>query len=262
MQHATSNARRTRDELTTADVARLSGALLIAGAAASVVANLAHPVLEEPGAVVHMYEVHVGHAWVAVHIGLAVGILLMAGGLATLRGLVSGRLGGAFARVGAVFASAGGTLLAISLGALDGYVISSLATRWRGAGEAQRELIERQGALVAAIDHGILAIGTLTLLGLGLASYGVAFVRSRALPAWLGGTALALGAAGITVGTLLMLLGPTVLAINTLFRPFAMLATVFFIILGIASWRRGRFRDPAGPTRAAPRDDTAWATEG
>jgi hypothetical protein len=78
------------------------------------------------------------------------------------------------------------------------------------------------------------ALGILALFGIAMAAFGAALVTSRIVNRWLGWAALLIGVVGAATGLLFASLGPTALVINGMFRPVAMAATLWLIVLAIA----------------------------
>ena len=105
------------------------------------------------------------------------------------------------------------------------------------------------------------AIGILALFGIAMSAFGAAIVISRVVSRWLGWAALSIGLVGTATGLLFATLGPTALVINGLFRPVAMAATLYFVVLAIALRRSPPatatvHHDVAGPSpRKRPETD-------
>lgn len=84
-----------------------------------------------------------------------------------------------------------------------------------------------------------------TLLGAGIAALGLAVAKGATLPIWLGWSAVGIGTAGMLIAILLAIQGPGVPLEGTAFPIVAMLATLWIIVAGILSWRKGgQLREP------------------
>lgn len=224
--------------------ARVASTLFLAGAALLVVGNSAHPVDAEPTATSRL-DLAEGASWVAVHLIVAVGVLLVVGALVSLRHLITHPVGTVYAGLGMAAAVTGGTMLAVVFGGLDGYAVASLATEWDTAAGASRATIESAAVALEAADSGITAVGIVAFFGLALAAFGRALVASRVVAPWLGWVALGLGGLGVLTGLAFAFAGPTSFTINALFRPLALAATAYFLALGVALRRLG---PPPGTT--------------
>jgi taurine transport system permease protein len=74
---------------------------------------------------------------------------------------------------------------------------------------------------------------------------GLAILTGQQLRRWLGWAGVAVGVGGAVVGVLLATVGPTNLTLNILFRPFALIATLFAIALAVELRRLARSAEPA-----------------
>lgn len=212
---------------------RFASLLLLIGAVLLIIGNLTHPIDADPTATSRLALATTG-SWMAIHLTIAVGVLAVVGGLAVLPRAIAHPRGSAYARLGAVAAIVGGTLLAIVFGALDGYGQATLAAQTQRSSGVERDAIETVALALDTIDSGMTAIGILALFGIAIASFGAALATSRIVTRWLGWAALLIGLAGTVTGLLFATLGPTALVINGLFRPVAMAATLYFVVLAIA----------------------------
>lgn len=231
---------------------RLTSMLLLTGALLLIIGNVSHPIDDAPSATSRFALVQ-GHTWVIVHLVLAVGFGLVAAGLVTVRSSISQPLARALARIGAIAAGIGGTLLFAVFGGLDGYAVSHLAPRWHAASEAERPALEASATMFEAIDTGLAAVGTLALLGFALLAIGTALFTSRVVPAWLGVAGIVLGLLGTVTGVVMALHGATEFTINVLLRPLGMATTLWFIALGVAFWRLASATAQSAPHPATSR---------
>jgi hypothetical protein len=212
---------------------RFASLLLLIGAALLIIGNSTHPTDTTPTATSRLALATAG-SWMAIHLSITLGVLAVVGGLAVLPRAITQPLANAYARFGAVAAILGGTTLAIVFGALDGYGQATLAAHAQHSSGVEREAIESIALALDTIDSGMTAIGILALFGIAMASFGVALVTSHIVTRWLGWAALLIGLAGTVTGLLFATLGPTAMVINGLFRPVALAATLYFIVLAIA----------------------------
>lgn len=230
----------------------LAAALFLAGAVLLLLGNLVHPVDASPTSTSRL-ELAGDWIWMPVHIALAVAILLLVGATAVLERAFVGPRKRALARFATVTAVIGGGLLATVFGALDGYAVSALATHAHATG-VEIGTIEAAALALEAVDSGMAALGALSFLGLTLLALAGALLPSGIVPRAIGWMGAAVGLGGTATGVALLAVGMTPLTLNLMFRPVAMAATLYFLVLGVALLRRR----PAGEAtpasgRVAPR---------
>ena len=218
---------------------RFAAVLLLVGAALLLIGNTVHPVDVESSATSRLALADAG-GWMPIHLTIAVGVLAVIAGLAVLARVFHRPLAAAFARVGVVAAIVGGGALVLVFGALDGYAQASLAGAWQASSGVEREGIETVALALDTIDSGMTAVGILALFGVALLAFGAALVASDVVRHWVGWAACAIGLLGVVTGTLFAILGSTPLVINGLFRPLALITTVYLAVLAVALVRVGR----------------------
>jgi hypothetical protein len=147
----------------------------------------------------------------------------------------------------------GGTIMAATFAAVDGYAMSRLSARWAAAEGADRDALESLAAVVSDVDLGLLSTGTLVLFGLAFGAFGLAVLASRVVAGWLGWVGRALGCGGVVVGMLMAIVGVTDVTLNLLFRPLAALITLFLIALGVVLWRDAGARAGDAVEQETPR---------
>lgn len=226
--------------------ARLTATLLLSGALLLIVGNVSHPVDGVPSAT-SRFALASGDMWVIVHLVLATGFAVVAAGLVTVRASLTRPAARALARIGAIAAGIGGTLMFAVFGGLDGYAVSSLAPRWQAASETDRPALEAAAATLEAIDTGLAAVGTLALLGFALVAIGTALFTGGVVPRWLGLAGIVLGLLGTVTGVVMALDGATEFTINVLLRPLGMTSTFWFVAVGIGFWRLSPATAPSVP---------------
>lgn len=220
---------------------RFASMLLLAGAVLLLIGNTTHPVDTEVTATSRLDLAATG-GWMAIHLVIAAGVLAVVGGLVVLSRAFRAPMAAASARLGVVAAVIGGVALVLVFGALDGYGQAALGAQLQAAGGIGPEAVETIALTLEIIDSGVTAIGILALFGVAMLAFGAAIVLDGVVAPWVGWIALAIGLLGSVTGTLFAVLGPTPLVINGLFRPLAMAATIFFVVLAVSLRRT---RDPA-----------------
>lgn len=217
----------------TASPARLAAGLFLVGAVLLIIGNSIHPIDASPSSTSRL-ELADTTSWIWIHLVIAFGFIAITAGFVTAQRVFADPRGAALARLAATTALIGGTVLVVVFAALDGYAMSVLARDWASVGEAERESIRSAAIALDAADTGMSAIGSTALLGLTLGAFGLAVITSRPISAWLGWVAVGVGIAGLAAGLTMAATGPTSFTINVLFRPVALAATVFFLLLGNA----------------------------
>ena len=109
-------------------VFRLGGGAAIAGAILAGAGNLIHPVTPMHDQVGVARVMADSEIWVAVHLAIVVGILLMLGGLVAVYHSIRGGLAGALARFGLFAGVAGATFILFGLAV----ALSDVYPRWLG----------------------------------------------------------------------------------------------------------------------------------
>lgn len=220
---------------------RLAAGLLLVGAVLAVIGNVLHPFVPADVTTREFLDEAGGSAiWVPLHLGIVVAIALLTAGLVVvLRGL-RGTAGEGLATVTAVLAIAGGTVFAVQIGVLDGYVLPQLAEV-----EPVTPALLAAATLATTIDGGMLALVVLGYFGAAFLTFGLAVRRAGAFDPWIRWTALGTGAAGVVIGVLMM--GDVAGAFTFVaFRVVALGATVVALGLG---WSLRR--EPVAATDAA-----------
>lgn len=216
---------------------RSTATLLLAGAALLVLGNGTHPADAEPSALSRL-PLAGSPSWVLIHLAIAVGVLLVVGGLVALRDRFTSAAAVHAARLGATSAVIGGAALAFVFAALDGYGQHHLAKKWEATDTAGRTVLEGAATALEVADSGLAAFGIIAFFGLTLAAFGRAVLADPIVPRALGWAGLILGVAGLAAGVTFAFQGPTSLVINVLFRPVAMGSTLYFALLGVALRKR------------------------
>src|SRR6266498_5887582 len=108
------------------------GASAIVGAVLGMVGNLLHPVtpIDDPEGVARV--IANSEIWVAIHLVILFGIILMLGGLVAIYHSIRGGIAGALARFG-LFAAVAGVTIGLVLVILDGVAAPQLAQEWAAA---------------------------------------------------------------------------------------------------------------------------------
>ena len=172
---------------------RVAGGLLLGGFALNaVVTSLFHPAGSEDDHPVVFADYAESDAWVAIHLGQFVGVLIALAGLLVLYNALRARGGVTIiARL-----AAGATVMTAAvwavLQAVDGVALKQAVDAWADSSGSQEALRYGDAETLRWTEWGIQSYFRLSL-GLSLALFGAAIVASRLLAAWLGWLAVAAG---------------------------------------------------------------------
>jgi hypothetical protein len=178
---------------------RLAGGLLVGGFLVNLVVTVFHPSGREDDHRAIFTEYADSDAWVAIHIGQFIGILIaLAGLLALYRALTLHRDFSLLARFAAGATIATAAALAV-LQAVDGVALKQAVEAWTDASGSEKAIRFDDAETVRWLEWGIQSYFRV-LLGLSFVLYGVAIVATRVVAAWLGWVAVLVGALSAAIG--------------------------------------------------------------
>jgi hypothetical protein len=198
-------------------VLRLGSWAAIVGALVALVGNVLHPRManyDDP--VAEEFRIaSESDQWVAIHVAILIGALLLIFGLFAVARSMKGGRGEGVARV-----ALGSLLVSAPIGiigfALDGYVAKAMADGLAGAAPGPAS-----GAAAAAhVGWAVFMALVITFLGITPALFGAAVIADRTYPGWLGWVAVLFG---------------TVAAINGIYGMFSGASAGFFLVFSITS---------------------------
>lgn len=216
-------------------LARVGAAAAVGGALTLFVSTLLHPLNADPNdAPAAFAEYAAATIWVASHLGQFAGIVLLGVALVALASTMEAGAPSAWARIGVV-ATAASLAAAAALQAVDGVALKMMVDRWaRATGDDRARAFEGAFA-VRQIEIGMASLLSI-LFGLTIAVFGIAMLRSRRFPAWLGWVGL-LGALGtVSAGVVQARTGFSALAMM-LSMPASCLLMLWAILVGLFLWR-------------------------
>ena len=216
-------------------LARVGAVAALAGAPMLFVATLLHPMSADPNdAPAAFAEYAADPIWVASHLGQFLGFAALAVALVAVAGTVEAGAPAAWAWIGVV-GTAASVAAAAALQAVDGIALKVMVDRWaRATGEARARAFEGAFA-VRQIEVGMASLlGVLS--GLTVTVLGVAMLRSRRFPDWLGGAGLLGGLGTIAAGMAQAYTGFSPLAM-ALSMPAGSFLLVWAIAVGASLWR-------------------------
>jgi hypothetical protein len=178
----------------------LAGGLLVGGLLLNLVGTVFHPAGREEDELEVIFTKYAdSDAWVAIHLGQFIGILIaLAGLLALYRAFVLHRDASVLARfaVGATIATA--AALAV-LQAVDGVALKQAVDAWTDASGAQKAIRFDNAETLRWLEWGIQSYFRV-LLGISFVLFGVAIITTRLVAAWLGWVAVLAGVLSVAIG--------------------------------------------------------------
>jgi hypothetical protein len=173
--------------------------------------------------------------WPVIYFGFIFGALLWVGALVALASTLTAGAAWALGRLAVAAAIVGATLHTID-GSLNAGALAALARAWEAAPEGERAALVQNGDLLLRILDSTWA-GVITLFhGAPFVLVGLAVALSRLYPAWLGWIGFIGGAGSLVIGIAMFLgLAPAGLAV-----PFAVVLSLFMVVLGWLMWNQAR----------------------
>jgi hypothetical protein len=179
--------------------------------------------------------------WPVIYFGFIFGALLWVGALVALASTLTAGAPWALGRLAVVAATVGATLHTVD-GSLNAGALAGLARAWEAAPQGERAALVQNGDLLLHILDSTWA-GVITLFhGVPFVLVGLAVVLSRLYPAWLGWIGFIGGAGSLVIGIAMFLgLAPAGLAV-----PFAVVLSLFMVVLGWLMWNQARVVSQGG----------------
>jgi hypothetical protein len=178
---------------------RLAGGLLVGGFLVNLVVTVFHPSGGEDDHQAIFTKYADSDAWVAIHLGQFVGVLIaLAGLLALYRALTLHRDVSVLARFAAGATIATAAALAV-LQAVDGVALKQAVEAWTDASGSQKSIRFENAETLRWLEWGVQSYFRV-LLGFSFVLYGVAIVATRLVAAWLGWLAVLVGALSAAIG--------------------------------------------------------------
>jgi hypothetical protein len=229
---ATLSARSQRGRAEVRRLLVVAGALLVAGLAVSVVAELFHPSREPANDHPAVFAEYAASTdWLWVHDAqFAAAAILVAGLLVLTRALAVTSAESALLRVAAGSASATAALIAVNM-AVDGVALKNAVDAWAAAPEQERVARFAAAEAMRWLEWGANSFFQI-VLGLTLGLLGAAVSRSAVVGHWLGWVAAAAGACLIGGGLLVGRSGFTGSPTNLIAYTLLLVTAVGLLITG------------------------------
>jgi len=228
-------------------VFRLGGGAAIAGAILAGAGNLIHPVTPMHDQVGVARVMADSEIWVAVHLAIVVGILLMLGGLVAVYDSIRGGLAGALARFG-LFTGVAGVTIGLVLVILDGVAAHQLAQEWAAAPPGHQAVALGLVHANETINFALASLFNLVFAGATFILFGLAVALSDVYPRWLGWVVLVAGAGSIAAGLIQAFIGEPTDASRGITIAGPTVITLWTLVVGILLVRKSTGR--ATPARS------------
>jgi hypothetical protein len=172
--------------------------------------------------------------WPLVHLGFMLGAVLWVGAFSALSNSLREGVSWALGRL-AVAAVILGAAIHVVDSSISGYGLAALADAWANAPATDRVNIVSESDMLLRILSGTWATVICLFHGLPFAILGAALINSGRYPSWLGLTGL-VGGVGSLVSGAAIFLGTEKLP-ERLYIPFALVISLFMLLVGIYMWR-------------------------
>ena len=220
-------------------ILRLGAGAGIAGSLVAMVANLLHPATPtgDPEGVART----IAHSqiWVADHLAIVLGLILMLGGLVAIARSITVGLADALARLGEITAVAGITV-GLVLVILDGVAAKHIAEAWQAAPPVEEAAALRLVLAEETINFALASLFNVLFAGVTFVLYGLAVAWSGLYPRWLGWVAVVAGFGSMAVGLVQAYAGESTTLTRSLTIVFPTIITLWVVQLGILVLRRTR----------------------
>src|SRR5215210_62490 len=173
--------------------------------------------------------------WPAVHLGFILGALLWVGALTALASSLTRGAGWALGQWGAVSIVVGAAIHVVD-SSINGFGLAALADAWVAAPASEQADLLLAGDTLLQLLGGTWTAVVSYFHGMPFVLFGLAVVYSRRYPAWPGWIGVVGGFGSLVVG-MMMFLGAGFVP-ERLFIVFALVVSVFMLVMGFLMWRR------------------------
>jgi hypothetical protein len=218
-------------------VLRIGSAAGIVGGLLGMVGNLIHPATptDDPEGVAR--AIADSELWVADHLAIVLGLILMLGGLVAIAHSIQGGLPGALARLGSVAAVAGITV-GLILVTLDGLAAKQIAAAWTTAPPEEQAAALRLVQAEETINFALAALFNILFAGVTFILYGLAVAWSRVYPRWLGWVVVVAGLGSVVAGLVQAYAGESTTVTRVLTIVFPTVITLWLVQICVLLFRQ------------------------
>jgi hypothetical protein len=218
-------------------VLRIGSAAGIVGALLGMVGNLIHPATptDDPEGVAR--TIADSELWVADHLAIVLGLILMLGAMVAIAHSIQGGLPGALARLGSVAAVAGITV-GLILVTLDGLAAKQIAEAWTTAPPEEQAAALRLVQAEETINFALAALFNILFAGVTFILYGLAVAWSRVYPRWLGWVVVVAGLGSVVAGLVQAYAGESTTVTRVLTIVFPTVITLWLVQICVLLFRQ------------------------
>jgi hypothetical protein len=235
----------TRLRASDVHVMRIGSVAGIVGALIGMIGNLIHPATPsgDPEGVAR--TIAESDIWIADHVAIVVGLVLMLGGLIAIsRSIeVQGGLPQALSQLGYGAAIVGLTV-GLILVTLDGIAAKHLADEWASAPVGEKATALRLVTSEETFNFALAALFNIVFAGVTFILYGLAVAWSHVYPRWTGWVVVVAGAGSVIVGSMQAYIGESTSMTRVLTIVFPTVITLWLAQMGVLVLRRVSSREP------------------
>jgi hypothetical protein len=218
---------------------RIGAVAGIVGALIGMIGNLIHPATPtgDPEGVAQ--AIADSDIWIADHLAIVVGLILMLGGLAAIsRSIeVQGGLPHALSQLGYGAAIVGLTV-GLILVTLDGVAAKHLADEWASAPAGEKATALGVVTSEETFNFALAALFNIVFAGVTFILYGLAVAWSHVYPRWMGWAVVVAGAGSVIVGSIQAYIGESTSITRVLTIVFPTVITLWLAQMGLLVLRR------------------------
>ncbi len=178
---------------------RLGAVIGVVGAVLGGAANVVHPAPAERALDAQVRLVAGYGPWIPIHMVIAMGGLLVLGGLLAVSRSLDGAAAVAVARVAFAAALVGITLNTVQM-ATDGIGLKLAADTWAAAPEPEKAAAFYGAYAISRIGAGLAFMQIIVFFGLTVGAFGVALAAGVGYPRWLAWAGVVIGLLNIAIG--------------------------------------------------------------
>jgi len=215
----------------------IGGLTAMVGSLAGMIGNLLHPEtpLDDDAGIAK--TISTSDSWLALHLTIVFGILLMLGALVALAHSIRDGAAGALSKFG-MAAGIAGIAVGLILVILDGVAAKELADRWAAAPPVEQPAALQIVLANETINFALASLFNILFAGVTFILFGLAVALSDTYPRWLGWIAVVAGAGSIGSGILQATAGKPTEATQILTIIGPTVITLWLFVIGILMVRK------------------------
>ena len=224
---------------------RIGAVAGIVGAVMGMIGNLIHPATPSGDSEGVARAISGSDIWIADHVAIVVGLILMLGGLAAIsRSIeIQDGLPRALSQLGYGAAIVGLTV-GVILVTLDGIAAKHLADEWASAPSGEKATALRVVTSEETFNFALAALFNIVFAGVTFVLYGLAVAWSHVYPRWMGWVVVVAGGGSVIVGSIQAYIGESTSITKVLTIVFPTVITLWLARMGVLVLRRASLREP------------------